>query len=393
MRALLWLVLAAALLGIAVADSDDGNGQVTHLDESLGEGRRGKASTIRRGGGALQTTGQFTFDGNNFQGNFEEQTQQSLGEGDGGDTVPNSIPRPDEKLGESVRAAALVAGDTPKTLRAISSLVTKEVQQWIVARGQPTSASAAPSADTLWKGSFNLAHGKAQPATDGKLECTTLQHGKKRRWPACDEAVRSRCKTQIPVMVTPIHGGKPRLVRTHWQCTSCKPGNYLEIRTHKTMAGKCNGFGSPQAGLHCVPLGSNVYENDWTGGDKLCTKGGIVKQALTVGSLKDAAARKHFAPLAKGSQFGKVEAHCRAWKQVVCEGRTCRVKKDVKCVKVCRYYVPWGRHQDLCPLKVKVPGDPFAYDKECYAKWARCDGAYCKGRYGAMACTESAATF
>ena len=171
--------------------------------------------------------------------------------------------------------------------------------------------------------------------------------------------------------------------------------------THKPMAGKCVSFDDTQAGLHCVPLGSSMYANDWAGGDRLCTKGGVVKHALTVGALKDAAARKHFAPLAKGSQFGKVEAHCNAWKQIVCKGDACRVKKHVKCKQVCRYFVPWGRHvpgpgHPACKLKFKVPGDnPLSttYDKDCYAKWAKCSKEYCKGPYGAMACKESAAAY
>lgn len=41
--------------------------------QDLGEGRRGKASTIRRGGGGLRATGSFSFGAARFQGNHEEE--------------------------------------------------------------------------------------------------------------------------------------------------------------------------------------------------------------------------------------------------------------------------------------------------------------------------------
>ena len=69
----------------------------------------------------------------------------------------------------------------------------------------------------------------------------------------------------------------------------------------------------------------------------------------------------------------RFRAYCRAWKQVVCQGINCRVKKDVACAKVCS--VPWSRGRwdlDSCPKNA---------------------ANYCKGRFGAMVCKEIAMTF
>merc|ERR1712196_141560 len=113
------------------------------------------------------------------------------------------------------------------------------------------------------------------------------------------------------------------------------------------MAGDCLVFRhKPQ--LHCAALGSNVHGHDWADGDRLCTKAGHLKQLLTIDALKDATARKHFAALKPGSWQSKMEAHCRAWKQAVCQGRTCRVKKNVKCLKVCRRKLATGYFVDKC---------------------------------------------
>ena len=153
----------------------------------------------------------------------------------------------------------------------------------------------------------------------------------------------------------------------------------------------------PQSETHCVPLGSNLRANDWAKGDRLCTKAALVTQKLKVAALEDAEARKHFAPLAEGSFDGLMVASCRAWKQVVCQGRTCRVKKDVRCVKACRFGgyslakefpIKEGKGKGLNPRLLKYP-----YDQKRYREWQQCGKKYCEGRYGAMACKESAMTF
>ena len=87
-----------------------------------------------------------------------------------------------------------------------------------------------------------------------------------------------------------------------------------------------------------------------------------MKQLLKRMSLTDAEAKKHFAPLIK-AKGGRFWTYCRAWKQVVCQGINCRVKKEVTCAKVCSNN-----------------------GKNCSEK-------YCKGRFGAMACKESAMVF
>merc|ERR1711871_810021 len=131
------------------------------------------------------------------------------------------------------------------------------------------------------------------------------------------------------------------------------------------MAGKCLEFSETPV-LKCIPLGVNVYYNDWgKGSDRLCTKAALVKQLLKHRSLTDAEAKKHFAPLIKAIG-GLFVAYCRAWKQVVCQGNTCRVKKEVTCAKACS----WSK-----------------------ASASNCSEKYCKGRFGAMACKESAMVF
>ena len=136
---------------------------------------------------------------------------------------------------------------------------------------------------------------------------------------------------------------------------------------------------------------------------------GVVETDLQVYELQDSnpEAYKHFKK-AKGKN-GRAVARCELVKYTACvenkkDGKTtkdCAVKKHVKCKQVCRYFVPWGRHvpgpgHPACKLKFKVPGDnPLSttYDKDCYAKWAKCSKEYCKGPYGAMACKESAAAY
>jgi len=73
------LKLAVASLLVAAALCAAGDG-VTDVGPVVGEsaGRRGKASTVRRGGGGVSSMGFFNmFVGGGFQGNFEER----LGEG------------------------------------------------------------------------------------------------------------------------------------------------------------------------------------------------------------------------------------------------------------------------------------------------------------------------
>ena len=83
------------------------------------------------------------------------------------------------------------------------------------------------------------------------------------------------------------------------------------------------------------------------------------------------------------------------------QGRTCRVKKDVRCVEACRFGggLPHlkkkfpikkgkGKGKGLNPRLLKYP-----YDQKRYREWQQCGEKYCEGRYGAMACKESAMTF
>jgi len=359
----LWLVLAAILLGIAVADSDDGNGQVARLDDGLGEGRRGKSSaTIRRTG--LQTTGQFTFAGGGFQGNFEEE----LGEGNEGGKNKLTL----GEAGPGLMKLTVIASSSQ-----IAAIKNKAAA--VLGTNPTSAASAAKSDDASWQGSFNVTHGKAQPATDGKLEATTLAGSSKRASKSKQKKtlaektseIRKHCLTQIPVMGKFRNESSSRTkFRSTSECTSCKPHHYLQLRTHPAMTGTCLEF-SPEPVLHCAPLGGNVYRNDWSKGDRICTKAALVKQLLKVSSLEDAEAKKHFTPLLERKENNKAVtkkgakffAYCNAWKQVVCQGHTCRVKKDVKCVKACK------------------------------KKDSKCSADYCKGRFGAPACKEMAMAF
>ena len=398
----LGLFLVLCLIATTVFASPDGEGE----PQDLGAGRRGKASTIRRGGGfgggaALSTSGFFSFQGNHEE--YDEEGDEELGEAIAG-------PAP-EGLGEALDAKLATSMFSTEAKVAVKEIVEKAVSaastKRLLHREQRALSSNAATkgkgrrkgkGNREWEGSFNMTHATEVPATDGKLEATTLSYGevikgetdKQLDW--LTRLVRSGCLTQSPIMMTPVKGDEPRLVRSHWTCTSCRPGRYLQIRTHKTMAGSCPRF-SVKPELRCVPLNSNILYNNWMKGDRICTKGGIVKQVLKVSSLEDAAARKHFAPLTKGSSFGSMEAHCRAWKQVVCRGRACRVKKHVKCVKACRWQ--WRGPAKQCPLRhmARLPGFGSVWNKKCYVKWKRCSPKYCKGRYGAMACKESAMTF
>ena len=115
---LLGLFLVLCLIATTVFASPDGEGE----PQDLGAGRRGKASTIRRGGGfgggvALSTSGFFSFQGNHEE--YDEEGDEELGEAIAG-------PAP-EGLGEALDAKLATSRFSTEAKVAVKEIVEKAV--------------------------------------------------------------------------------------------------------------------------------------------------------------------------------------------------------------------------------------------------------------------------
>jgi len=103
--------------------TDDGG--VTDLGAELG--RRGKASTIRRGGGVVATSGMFRMAPGRFQGNNEEE--EELGEaGEMGDLLRDELGANAEKFLGWLRAEKFSPSGT-KTIEKIARRLMKQSKQ------------------------------------------------------------------------------------------------------------------------------------------------------------------------------------------------------------------------------------------------------------------------
>lgn len=94
----------------------------------------------------------------------------------------------------------------------------------------------------------------------------------------------------------------------------------------------------------------------------ICVKWGLARDVWKFWSLNDREAKRHFRPML--GDWSRVEARCRWSKQTACRNGECAVKKEVKCIEVCKF----SQHS----LRTK------------------CSRKLCKGRFGALACRFTA---
>lgn len=153
----------------------------------------------------------------------------------------------------------------------------------------------------------------------------------------------SGCETQITINgLTPTEKRPDGKLKNGHSCTSCKKGYGLMIQYHRSMAGKCQKYKQRPRDA-CTALDQDTYAADLL--DKktkniVCTKVVLVKQPLNLWQFgnkteEEKARVKFFEPVSKGKLKGMAFAHCRVWKQTLCEGETCNDKKEIMCERVC----------------------------------------------------------
>lgn len=348
----------------------------------------------------------------------EEEAGESLGE----DTGPRRKQRAWRQF-KAERANLGEEGEEPTTLSALEAAFIAGYDH-----ASNDRCSATTFNTTTWKGSFNRTHATEVPrqAQDGKLEARTTPSGgrlkgKSGERKAIERKALARCKTQIAVIRGMGNwwtqkGKKGSAVpqfseveaRSSAQCTSCKPEYYFLMRTHKPMAGSCVPF-QKKPRVHCVALGSNTADYDWVGDDdgvpvdQICTKAAVLETRLSLAKLPEKSTmRKHLAPIIKTKGRTAWEeyrsivlARCNAWKQVVCHGKTCDVKKRVECTEVCSTVSSqnFNKHSAAPGIDLFQP-----IEKSCSAKY--CEGPfYANGTqvmsksYGALLCRQAAMVF
>jgi len=387
------IVLVAAFLcaisGVAATPTE-----VTQVvDLGAGVGRRGKASTIRRGAsvplGGLATNGAFQM---SFQGNFEEE------------------------LGAS--SSTSTASTTVDTTAAVSAAVTATQQL-----AKSTYASSAPSGTSLatpnqtagladsraWaagKAAWNTTHGSEDPASDGKalgletyddkgvLTGDTLtgdackkddkKSGRSEFYVKNDcKKIQNMCLTQTAVIGDP-HTPAHYKGKTQMSCTSCKDGNKygpfgFVVKFQYSRAGECVQYPGGKPYLWCTKLDEDSYDAAPQEANKVCTTLVVASTVLRTNYMSDEA--KAFIKPLKLAEDGLALVKCAVRKETMCRGVNCVVKKQVSCDRVCKAVV--DHHGQWIPKK-----------KSCFGKGDALD--LCAGKdkngnsYGALFCRETA---
>lgn len=242
---------------------------------------------------------------------------------------------PDEKkkaaMAEIAKAAAAVAmaekSDTSaskaadEAQKAQTAAETKMERADIQAQKDETAADTDGSAPAF---SFSSRFATEKPASDG---LPVLKGNKK------------ACLTQITVVgkkSKKIPDGKRKTSHT---CTSCQPDHALILRYHKSMAGTCTQYSGEQFN-GCTVVDKDTYTADLTSADTknvICTKIVTVRQTLAIWNMgrKNDPRRKFFKSVSNGTIENTAFVHCRVWKQTLCMGDMCSVKKEIGCAKVC----------------------------------------------------------
>lgn len=174
---------------------------------------------------------------------------------------------------------------------------------------------------------------------------------------SCDSS-RGDCRKRVGEVSISEHGCLARVPVTSYigktadgdnTCTRCRPGYAFQLVWAKSRAGKCIKFEfEPQT--HCTVLGINRYRVDLSSTrvqDVICTKIVTIRQKLMLWNLEDKKLQQKFKHVAHPTEAGLFVVHCNVWKQVMCRGALCDVKKEIKCANVCKVE-NWGKKDTEC---------------------------------------------
>jgi len=337
MRVLVALWLLAAPVVFA---GDDG---LVDLGEALAIGRRGKASTIRRGvnsGGALSTAGFFTV----FQGNFEEEADEAtLGEASGPGSAAGaygSATYGRATYGSATSAAAAAATTEVSLLKLHSYNSTQadehpkdtaigrtrdKFRNWKCAKAIcncGTSRRRVSSNGNLPAFNKHLATGACEP--EDQVDGDALEVKKRGLGPFCSD---------LSMDGGAIFGAGPFEAKPNHACTQCPKGRAFAMKMGKDRTGQCENY-NLKPFLSCINLGINEYDGvrkPASGRPRLCTKVARTESPFRVSDFHDTTIQQN----AKGL-WGFASVVCNARKETVCEGARCSVKKTVKCAGVCK---------------------------------------------------------
>ena len=164
------------------------------------------------------------------------------------------------------------------------------------------------------------------------------------------------------------------------RCTSCKrelvdgAPPLLSPMFVGSKSGECI-YAGETSSTKCAHLTENRIA---TSADKdvVCTMRVLSKNWMDVSQIKDPKMRAQFQPVAGGKEFGQLENVAFA---------LCDVKKFTTCIsKPCK---PGDKGMECSSCRVKKQVDCI---KVCKPDESGCQHALCKGQYGRKACTEVA---
>jgi len=231
------------------------------------------------------------------------------------------------KAEESGKSATKTANEAQKAQTAAE---TEMERADILAQKDEAAADKDGSAPAF---SFSSRFATQKPASDGL--------------PVSKDAAAT-CLTQITVVgkISKKHpDGKRKRAST---CTSCKPDHALVLRYHKSMAGTCYKTPNSKPVNACTEVGKDTYTADLTSADTkniICTKVVTVRQSLAIWNMgRSSDPRRAFFESVSNGTMGNNKSkkralnayvHCRVWKQTLCMGGKCDVKKEIECDRVC----------------------------------------------------------
>jgi len=358
---------------VAVQLLDDGtvkNHALTDLDDAAKHEMQAHAgmelNVGRRGGGALMTSGSFAMMSSNRAGNSEDEEEE-----DGEET--EQLAEPEGRTSNKMfRLTALKSKE--QNYKKISKQLLEEVKsaeedtmgetvsvgmhdsagpvaKAVAAATNATNAASEVLPKGKWLGAFNSSHVDAHPRDDGSQTPSNAH---------CASAVspgNNKC------------------------CTSCKQGYVFAMKFHNNRTGRCL-HAEPVAQIVCSKLGSDSASAVVEAKDVVCTKVIESRQALRIGPGQDdlklgiqplTGLRKEAYKSSKihnynGLDNNWVVARCRVRKETVCQKSQCQVRKEIKCISVCKM-TRWA-----------TPPTYIA---------ASCDEALCSGDLASMACRQA----
>jgi len=206
----------------------------------------------------------------------------------------------------------------------------------ITATAVPNGGNAV---EAKWDGAYNSTHADETPRDqDGTIQ--------DKKWfqehcnfKSCnyqgDYSPVRGCLTQVTVE---MQGAEKRNSDT---CTSCKEGFAFAMRYHKSRAGMCLPYQAISR-LTTGELGVDRYSSGVQTKNLVSTKVLLSRNLMRLDKL-EGKAKKHFRAENKAmmeATWGKGKimaiADCEVRKETVCRSSACQVRKQAKCVQVCK---------------------------------------------------------